>query len=524
MVIRLASSNKVRLRGGLVALADGVSSGGGQQTGGGSTGGSTGGGSTGGTAGTGVTVNDVASNLLVYQRVGTSKTITVSGTYTGAPSSIQACVVDASTGVPAMDWVTIATNPAGGNFSGQLAVPQGGWYKLQVRDGVDNTLVATGGNKFGVGMIIAMIGQSNMANMPGTPYKYPLGDAKAVEYVNGAIRRVGNVNDQYQPNTLFGAYGSYTTVGSNGDGHVYFANLMSEGLGIPVCILNAAIGGTSITSWQSNGTSWTNGGGTSNKRFKELMQDLGSDFEMAIWYQGEQDAAAMSAATWSAYLANVQANCKALNGRNDSTFKFGVVSLGFGSYNGSVEGDFGKMRVAQIAYATSTPGAFLVSCNYDAKSATGDVHLDGISFSRKGPIYAKNALFALGIGTSGAGPRITGAVRSGLNIDVTVAHSGGTGLTDGAGGTGGAITTMRVYDGGVQATIASTTILNSTTIRLTLAAAPAGAVTLDNAIMNCPSGANASTYTPATTVYDNASVYNGTVGCPLQPKAAFAVA
>jgi hypothetical protein len=474
-----------------------------------------------------ITGTDV-TNQRVYQRVGTSKTITFTGTYTGAPLAIQVRLIDATTAIGQTEWVDIQSNPTGGVFSGNLNVPQGGWYKLQYRCSVNTNVTWTGTNKFGVGVIIAEIGQSNMANRPTTPYKYPLGDPKAIEYITSSsiYRRVGNVNDSFPPNTLFGAggYSSYTSVGNNGDGHVFIANLISEGLGLPVLVVNAAIGGTSITTWQATGTSWTNNG-SGAKRFKEFIQDIGGDFEMCLWHQGEEDAATMSANTYKSYLANVHANCKTLNGRNDSNFKFGVISLGPGSRNGSVEGDFGKIRVATQEYAEQTSGAFLAACAYDA--ATSDaVHITGESFYRIDRRVAKSALYQYGIGTSGAGPKIDPAntTRIGNVITVPVIHSGGTSLMDGNGSTAGtSITTFQVKDNGTI--LSYTSAISGNNIILTLASTPSGTVTLSNAYMNVPSGTGTGpiTFTPSGTVYDNSLYYNSTIGCSLQPCAAFTV-
>lgn len=464
---------------------------------------------------TSLTVNDVA-DLTVLQRVGTSKTVTFSGTYNGPAQLIQARVVDFDTGIAATPWTTIAANPSGGTYSGSLSVPQGGFYRREVRDGNDPTITAQGANRFGVGAIIGEIGQSNMANFPSGVFKYPLGDKRAVERVGGVLRRIGNTNDAFPPNTLFGAggYGAYTASGNNGDGYVFFANLVAQGLGVPVLIINKAVGGSNIDSWQTGQANWN--------AFAAEVAAVGGDCEMVLWHQGESDAAAMAGATYGTKMGNVHTQCKTLTGRDNNGFKFGVVSLGPGSFSGSIEGDFGKIRAAQVAYATGTPGAFLATSAYDTATADG-VHISGEGFNRLGRRYAKSALAALGVGSSGAGPRITSASRSGNIVTVNISHASGTALTDGDGGTGNALTGFQVWDNGTPVTISATAIVGNT-VRLTLATTPSGSVTMAHAMMNNPSGANAQTFTPGGTVYDNATYYNSVIGCPLQPCAAIAVA
>jgi hypothetical protein len=100
---------------------------------------------------------------------GTGRDIDISGTYAlEVPTDIQARVVDFITSLPiaGFDWTTIDATPAGGIFSGTLSnVTQGGWYKIEVRsrDGVGGTIsVDSGSNKWGIGIIVAPFGQSNI--------------------------------------------------------------------------------------------------------------------------------------------------------------------------------------------------------------------------------------------------------------------------------------------------------------------------------------------------------------------------
>ena len=82
-----------------------------------------------------ITVTDL-DNLRVFQRVGSSRDITVAGTYGGSPSGIQARAVPDGTSLSSTGyaWTTIDAAPSGGTFSAALSVPTGGWYNIQVRD------------------------------------------------------------------------------------------------------------------------------------------------------------------------------------------------------------------------------------------------------------------------------------------------------------------------------------------------------------------------------------------------------
>lgn len=480
-----------------------------------------------GNEGTGLTISTSFLSQQVLQRVGTSKTVNIAGTCTGNPISIKARVVDFNTPTTAVtDWVTVATNPAGDVWSGAVVVPQGSWYAIEVQDGVNAALTAKTINKFGVGMVIGMIGQSNMANFrttPPSPALYPSGATTSVEYSTTSIyRRVGNVADAFPPNTRFGGggYSTFTGSASNADGYTYFVNNMSLGLGIPVCLVERAAPGSSIDSWID--------GETSNNwdTFAAAVAAIG-DCEMVIWLQGETDANTMSTSTMVTRLGQLHNQCKTLTGRNDSSFKFGIVSLGVGSYSGSSEGEFGNMRAAHVQYANNTAGSFLATSAHDTHTGDG-VHTVGEGHSRWGRRAAKTAAFMFGVGVSGAGPRITSATRAGTQVTLGITHSGGTALVDGAGGNGSGLTGIEFKDS--VGVISHTTLITGNSIVCILGSEPVGPLTVSYAMMNNPHNSSSgdanfakNAVVMASIPYDNALYLNSVVGCPLQPLAATTV-
>jgi hypothetical protein len=257
---------------------------------------------------------------------------------------------------------------------------------------------------------------------------------------------------------------------------------------------------------------------------------------MVVWHQGETDVHTMTPSQWTAKLATVHAQCKALAG-NRSDFLFGVYALGPGPFLTNVEYEFGAFRVAQIAYATTTPGAFFAGNTYDGTCANADtVHLDSESFNRMDRRAAKAALYALGAtsaatgrGGNGAGPRVIGAAWDGSGVVVTVAHAGGNALQDGAGGTGTALTgfEFKASDGSII-TPTGSSITSATTIRFPMATKPA---TASFGLTNQPVsvGTGPTTFYPSRCVYDNDGYWQygttaaTTLGSPLQPCAAITV-
>ena len=154
-----------------------------------------------------ITVNDFA-NYRVFQRDigGTSKSVTISGTYSNMNwSRIEARVLRHSTSTEVVSWTTIDSTPGGGTFSGNLTVPQGGWYNVEIRalDGAGSVIASSrGAKKWGVGMIILCIGQSNMSGHGQPPFTIATSDL-AVNYSNAGIWE--HLSDPYDDGSPAGA-------------------------------------------------------------------------------------------------------------------------------------------------------------------------------------------------------------------------------------------------------------------------------------------------------------------------------
>lgn len=509
MATRLASPTRLRLRGpGRLALTSGAAPAG---------------------AGTGtLTLVDVSKDQQVYQRVGTSKIVPISGTLSGAVTQVQARAVPFGTSITsnAYAWTNVATDTAAGTYGGNVNVAQGGPYYWQIRDAVNTGINATGARKWSVGECVGLIGQSNMRLMGSVYNDAPLGDPRSFLYSHSdTFIRLGNVNDSQAPSTpSSGASFSYTTAVSDGsdgpvsgDGLVYLANVLAASLGYPVCLIERAVSGSDIyTNWQAGQDGW-NG-------FAAAVTAAGGDIGSVLWLQGETNAHNLSAASYKTALANVQQQCMTLASRTTANFHFGIITLGVGSFNSSVEGEFGMMRATLADFANTTTGAFLASTAHDSFTSDG-VHWVGSPRARVGKRSAKSLAARYGVGASGAGPRITGATRSGNVVTLPVAHSGGTALMDGAGGNGTALTGFEFKDAGAgNAVIAYTTAISGNSFVCTLASTPVGALAVSYAMQNMPHGTSSTTAPVFASIpCDNALYFNSTVGCPLQPLAPITV-
>lgn len=372
----------------------------------------------------------------------------------------------------------------------------------------------------------ALLGQSNMENPFGVRLQYPLGAANARAYKANALRRIGNINDSLPPGSTYpGGYSSYTDADPlvQGDALVYFANDLAAAAAQQIVLFPHAVGGSTIASWLTGAANWA--------AYAADVVASGVLPRWAVWLQGESNATADAAAnaTYAGNLAAVQAQLVSQSGRTAAAYGFGLVPLGpaVPGPNSNVawtpEGNMGPLRAMHVAHAATATGAYLINAGLDASlNGTDPIHWNLASYVRAARRYAEWVRrWAAGDGGALAGPRITGASRSGAQITLTIAHAGGAALLDGAGGAGAALAGFRVFDSGAPVAINSTAILSPTSLRLTLAAAPSGAVTMDFGMANLPFGATA----PAASsiLYDNTTVSNDTVGIPLQPKAAFAV-
>ena len=103
----------------------------------------------------------------VFQRNQNNKGfIQISGSYQPTLTSVEARAIPINGGQET-PWITISTNPTGGNFIGKLEVV-GGWYRLEVRGINLNKIEAiTAINRIGVGEVFLISGQSNARGVIG---------------------------------------------------------------------------------------------------------------------------------------------------------------------------------------------------------------------------------------------------------------------------------------------------------------------------------------------------------------------
>jgi len=199
----------------------------------------------------------------VFQRGTNTATIPLSGTWVGGTAGIEGRVINADTSAEVAAWSTIVANPTGSTWTGNLTVPQGGWYKIEVRRAGYTASAKTSVNRLGVGDIWMFAGQNQQALMSSLIGTAPAPDALTVYRVSDGTWRV--------PGTFSG---------TGGNGGIRFLNLMRTYTGVPQAMVNAAVADTRISDWDLDDPSMINA--------RSILSSIGT-IRGVLWHQGGSD-------------------------------------------------------------------------------------------------------------------------------------------------------------------------------------------------------------------------------------------
>jgi hypothetical protein len=429
----------------------------------------------------------------IYQRVagGTTKTVTIAGTYTDAtPTTVEVELQDHTSGSVVQAYTALtSTTIGGGNWSGSLSVPQHtNWIKFRARkkDSGGSVLATSSvtSNKWGVGILVALTGQSNMERMDTASSTPPASSDLTRRFVS--------------------SWGAVT-----GNGAIRLANELQDDAGLLIGILPLGLSSTTIGNWTDTGhQAWTD--------FTTAVAASGNDIEFVLWHQGEGDAVAGTAkATYKAGLDTLYSRIRTLVSRNTTTLKFGSALLGNIDSPVATDATTQAIREGQVEWISETTGAFWAGSSVDMVRFD-EAHWGTTYLERMGRRYAQAVLEQLGEVAFGSdGPRITSARRASgaANIRLKVTHDGGSSLEELDGSTdGGSLTGFQVSDDGFATTLTiSSTAFAAGEIVLNLSAPPADVDTIE---VRYQYGENPTITNP---VYDNTTPQGDSVGLPLQP-------
>jgi len=409
-----------------------------------------------------ITVTDFAEHQIFQRAVGeTSASITITGRYSGMPESIQARVIKASSSSTVVDWTTIVSSPSGGVFSGELAnIPQGGWYHVEVRYGNKTSVVSKGKNNWGIGIVVGIIGQS-------------LGELWSRNSTGGSSNQAPDCQT-VDPDPLLSYYwenGWSFPYNKENCGAITFGNTLITAFGIPVGIVNYAVGSAGLMSECSTKQygKYFLGGPPSYipnmnyyADFIRAVKAIGGNLEFVIWIGSEAD--------WMDRHDHYKGALKALYAylKRDISSNIPLIVNGYGSvtehqYNFKNMSGWPIIRDHTIHVADSTPGMYVGAQSYDFPLATANIHYSCAGFITHGQRMAQTVLYLLGKSTYYRGPQITGFTRADANhIHVSILHHGGTDFSPAFG-----IKGFQLFDGGKEVKLTSVSKLNSNTIQLT---------------------------------------------------------
>lgn len=415
-----------------------------------------------------ITLKSPASYQVIQRDPDTKQAVvSLNGTTQQAAATLEAKVVKASGGETVVDWTTLARDLAsGGSWSGKLTVPQGGWYRLEIRTldaagKVVDTLNST--NKWGVGINILCIGQSNMVGQAPEKPRTVANDLVANYTRSGSWTHLVDPYD--------GAGGSMTPA---------LGNALVEALGIPVGFVPAADSGSGLHApnpytkpphaatryWMY----YTTAEDTSTLYGKAVTRaKAAGGVELAVWNQGETDGAiSVPKETYESDMKTLLSRLRKDLG-NEALPLF-LCQIGTHNPNISTDDAYSAVRSAQRDlddgknfYLAATEMEF-------ARKDTAHYRKDGMDTI--GRRVANSILYSLGESKYYRGPSISRASwvdDEHTAIDVTISHRGGSDITPASD-----IVGFIVLDGEKKAEITSAVRRNATTIRLTLAVAVEG--------------------------------------------------
>jgi hypothetical protein len=209
-----------------------------------------------------VTLTEVAEKR-VFQRGTNTASVPLSGTWNGGTVGVEGRVLNADTLAEVASWATIVASPTESSWSGSLTVPQGGWYKIEVRRTGNSASVKQSVNRLGVGDVWLFAGQSQQALMSTLVGSPPTPDALTVYRVSDGTWRLP---------------GSFS--GTGGNGGIRFLNLMRTYTGVPQAMANVSVVDTQISDWELTDPAMVTA--------RNTISALGT-IRGVLWHQGGSD-------------------------------------------------------------------------------------------------------------------------------------------------------------------------------------------------------------------------------------------
>jgi hypothetical protein len=376
-----------------------------------------------------ITLTAPASYRMHQRNVSTNTaSVIIAGTYTGSPASIQYRFAGGA-------WQTLVASPSGGTFS-QAVTLSTGQGDIEVRFSSDTGVTASRA-LVGVGDIYIVSGQSNNAGV-SPQIVAPVASAfTAVQYDRADVWKPLQEGDT-QATSFDG--------GSSGSKGSYIGALSNrlQANGVPVAFIPIAQGSTRIEQWQRYDPDPTNPYWNYGRMLGQ-WNDVGGGRAM-LWWQGEGDASAGTAAAtfesltnemindWMAdtgtpvfmvKITNFHANAPTIRASQDAIAASNSNVIGIADGGGAYSGDVHYLTSAQInavADAVYTPFAaafYLPGVGVDVSgaasmsyAAVGAVSADVVPMPATASVSGTAAMLYTAVGAVQADVIALGAVSA----------------------------------------------------------------------------------------------------------------
>jgi len=291
-----------------------------------------------------LTINNVYEYQVFQRNDSNQADISISGTYTGSPTTIEARFNGG-------DYVVLDSNPSGGTFSGILQNQITGQGILNVRFGATPDVNHNIDN-VGIGDIFIVSGQSNASGRGTTLNSYSHATLKASLFGNDDVWK--NLTDATDNNS-----GQIDNVSSDGNAKgspwPILATFILENTGVPVAFVPTAKGGTSISQWQprADHTDATTLYGSMHRR----ITAVGGSIAGVLFFQGESDS--LAGTSQSDYETGLTTIVNAIETDFSGT-KTMIGQLGHSNKSGN-----DIIRAAQVEVIKNNSNALLGPATYD---------------------------------------------------------------------------------------------------------------------------------------------------------------
>jgi hypothetical protein len=345
----------------------------------------------------------------IFQRIDRSAKIVVTGTYTGVIDSVEARIIRDGSSEEIVPWTLIDKSPKNGIFVGEIPnVPQGGWYNVQVRDSINHSVSDRGSHSWGVGILVACLGQSNMKEW----------------FYTGTTLNAHPLLKKFAGN-------GWSEIGNQGHAAIAFGNRIIERIGVPVGLLDYSKNGSGLRKEADWGTGYwgDTAPGSIYNRFLEGVRHIGGAIELLVWIQGEADAA-RGTVTEQEYITSLksfithQVRADINNGSEREHLPFLIVMMV--KRPGGKDEPHQAIRNAQKYVTESVPECYLAATTLDLKNQ-GKQHLSPQAYISMGRRVSQTVLYILGRETYYRGPTVSEVKKlDDKTIDVRLQHNGGT--------------------------------------------------------------------------------------------------